>query len=1111
MARLRRHAKAVDETAIATELQQAAQYRQKTEKVYHHDLQIRCSEWLQPPNVRECHRRQLRERLAGTCEWILTDPTFAAWNNSSPIISDMNRLLLICGNPGCGKTVLASSIMEHVNSQTKYVLFFPFSNVDAARQSIKDLVRSLIWQALVTVNEQECWDTIHVLMSKGPVALSELWDALGSILKHDQKPWFLIIDGVDECNELEGLLRDRIPGLLQSHIQLRGALLGRPQILQHRAALPSSGLLQITPCTVKGDINSFVLDRINNSSLLRDHRSKDLVIKTLQRQSEGMFLWVQLMIQDLQHASSAAEVCLRLECLPKGLAEAYRQVFRHLHDFLGNDALRVCLVRNVLAFATMCSRPLSFQELKYALALDTKLKLGRLSQPIEDFLPHYSAEQLVGICGNLIVISNDQVLLIHTSLKEFLTDLSENSMARTNPRVQEFCSKSEDTHRLFAMACIEYLQLGDYGLPWQDASCLPELRAQNAFLEYSSKHILYHISSSITPCPSLMESIIEFLKSQFCVSWIEHFFLNMTDDEALATVLLDFDNFVAWVSGSIRQVEVHAEMRMVLDNEMERRLQVYDINDPSTQRWMLFTSFAGDFILRSPDPSENTTQPQVEQHPIICQTALISTPSPRLPTFNVDNLARRTMSLLDDGNRAIALPSHLQMDMILRIRNISTAARKLTDPLELLFKLLLRKADCIPIYALLVVSAFYFRIGKEEKGLLVVQSALKKIEGTDTWLEFQILEFLATFHYDRHEYEQAVPYFERQAAGQIKQRGKIVTDIARVKIDFSWALYMLGRLAEPEAVLLELIDHENRSPFLKEKQLFSIYTLMGHCRYRAMDDERAITWLQKAINLPNAMRMHGISKERINLGMFLHQTGQYNRALRWFEDIIKTDEAKGNLDRRWNCKRGFWHGYTLYKLQKWDESFALLHQALTDSDMVGAKVLPWEIQVPSRRRIIRVICELGYRYLLSETYPRSLECFQLANKEWINAQDVGKEEVLLSKLHAAASFYGLGDFKQGLELLQGTQTEFSSSYGLRSETLLKIKFLIGFGLGQENSSAMSDTRTASSSQKLPPVKLKKQRSFDDLQRSDTRRSQDHDWRYMLKLTEFSRNDFRDFF
>lgn len=117
------------------------------------------------------------------------------------------------------------------------------------------------------------------------------------------------------------------------------------------------------------------------------------------------------------------------------------------------------------------------------------------------------------------------------------------------------------------MVCIEYLQLDDYGLPWQDASCLPELRAKNAFVEFSSKHILYHIGSSITLCPS-RRGYYQIPEITVCVSWIEPFFLDMTGDEAFPTVLLEFDKFVAWVSGSSREVEVHAEMRAVLDNKM---------------------------------------------------------------------------------------------------------------------------------------------------------------------------------------------------------------------------------------------------------------------------------------------------------------------------------------------------------------------------------------------------------------------------------------------------------------------------------------------------------------------------------------------------------------
>ena len=324
MDRLRRHARAVDEMAVATELQQASQYRQSTEKIYQQDLRIRCSEWLRPSNVREVHRRHLGERLIGTCEWIQDQAAYVAWNNPSPKTPEEHQVLLICGQPGCGKSILASAMLERAESQAKNVLYFPFSNGNSARRYVKDLAHSLVWQALDALDDKGCWDTIHGLMSKGPVLTSALWDALASILSHDQRPWTLILDGVDECLELDELLRVRIPGLLRSNGKLQAAILGRPQILQHRRALGITAFIEITPKMVKRDIKFFISERVNDAPLLRDHVSKDLVIRTLQKQAEGMFLWARLVIQDLQKSSSAAEVhqrlgaCLRVSSTPIG-------------------------------------------------------------------------------------------------------------------------------------------------------------------------------------------------------------------------------------------------------------------------------------------------------------------------------------------------------------------------------------------------------------------------------------------------------------------------------------------------------------------------------------------------------------------------------------------------------------------------------------------------------------------------------------------------------------------------------------------------------------------------------------------------------------------------
>ncbi|KAH7363842.1 hypothetical protein BKA65DRAFT_123437 [Rhexocercosporidium sp. MPI-PUGE-AT-0058] len=1107
---LRRHARAVDEMALATELQQAAQYRQKSEKVYHHDLQIRCSEWLRPSNVREVHTRQSNERLAGTCQWILEHPEFSAWSSTSPSAVGQNRLLLICGNPGCGKSILASSIVEHVESRAKNVLFFPFSNMDTTREGLQDLVRYLLWQALVAADEKECWEIIHRLMSKGPAISTELWDALASILKHGQKPWYLIIDGVDECSQLDGLLRDRIPGLLQSNENLRAAVLGRPQILQHRTALPSSYLIQITPKMLKKDISCYVSESVNNAALLRDHRSKALMMEALMKQSEGMFLWVRLMIQDLQNSTSAAEAHQRLHCLPRGLAESYRQVLRHIHESARDDSSRICLVRNVLAFATACRRPLSYQELRYALAMDMRYRMGRLPQPLEDFLPQHSAEQLVDLCSNLISISNNQVLLIHASLKEFITELFEKPISKTGPQVLDLCLKSEETHGLFAKVCLEYLQLGDYGRPWQDAFCLPDLRRQNPFLEYASKNLLYHISSTGAPCPLLLDDIFEFIQSRFFVSWTEHFHLDLTGD--FLAVLVDFDNFISWLSGSRKQEELHAEIRAALDKELEDRLRVSNVNTSSTERWIEFTAVASEYLIpQHPEFSTGTTRSQIEQYPAVIPPIPLITRR-RRPLLDVEALARRTMRLIEDNNPTISVTPHTQMDMVLKVLSIVTVAKRLTDPIELLFKLLLRKADSVPVYALYEIAKFYFRVGQEQRGLQVAQHALEKVAGRDIAHEFMLLNFLANFHDKRYEYDQAIPYMERHISGLIRQRGKVDSDVAKIKISLGIALNRLDRLTEAEAIFLELVDLESRSQFLKDKQIYSIYKGMRDCRYDIQDYEGAMIWLQRAMKLPYFALSNSNYQDGTFMGALLFETGRYEEALACFENPNKLQQQRGITHQLEICQRRYWQGVTLLSLGRWNESLSLLRQALSDRDKVNEKVtIHRKLRIVSKLEILAFIYEFASKCLHLGKYQLSLDSFQTATLGFISSPEVERNRILYSTFFTAASCYGLGEFQQGLKLLQSIVQEFNSYYENNWEALLEFKYLVGFGAAQLKTSARFDVKTDSSSQTLAPFGLKKQRSLDDIRDTKFSMGRDHEWRYMLHLTEFSRDDFKDLF
>lgn len=102
--------------------------------------------WLKAPDPSSTHNRstRLREKSPGSGSWFLQGKEFAHWKEQASFI-------WLYGKPGCGKTVLSSTIINELQSTAGTqancaIAYFYFDFNDFQKQGTESLIRSLITQ-----------------------------------------------------------------------------------------------------------------------------------------------------------------------------------------------------------------------------------------------------------------------------------------------------------------------------------------------------------------------------------------------------------------------------------------------------------------------------------------------------------------------------------------------------------------------------------------------------------------------------------------------------------------------------------------------------------------------------------------------------------------------------------------------------------------------------------------------------------------------------------------------------------------------------------------------------------------------------------------------------
>jgi hypothetical protein len=516
--RLDRHSKIVDKTAVAVEMLKASEYRKKQEHAAQVALKLQIESWMKAANMRVVHEAQLKNKLHGTCEWIWNNPVFSEWVQlSSQTPSD--RLLVVHGTHGCGKSTLASAIVSRYRAQARRCLFFAFSGSVDCRQTSESLIRSCLWQMLQYAPESNVLDVLTQLMAKHEPLEDDFWNAMSMI--SGQEPVWIVIDGVDESLGSCDVLIQRIVELLAQKPKFRAISLGRSYVLT-KTIHDVKFSVEMSSGFTKQDIDAYITAGILKDNLLSTNDLKDTFSDTLKSKAGGMFLWAKLMIDHLGRSANRDEAFKRLEDVPQELEMVYIIILSRLVDQL--DSRDLSFVKNLLDVVIIARRPLRIEEARIAHALVSgagSTYLERLDTRLE--------QKIFELCGGLIVIVNGHLNLVHFSLMELLTRHMEHWPHNNSTKTHHFSIDINRAHQALGVGSLSYLRALDYGSPLHDANAFSELPRRHKFLDYVSRYMLDHLR--FTDISEFVTNLIGFVLSEGFISWMEYFamiMLNMT-------------------------------------------------------------------------------------------------------------------------------------------------------------------------------------------------------------------------------------------------------------------------------------------------------------------------------------------------------------------------------------------------------------------------------------------------------------------------------------------------------------------------------------------------------------------------------------------------------
>ena len=255
-------------------------------------------QWLSAPDPSTNYQKSLKQRQPDTGLWFLESEQYARWK------TDAASPLWLYGIPGCGKTVLHSTILQSVlqycqDDPGKVTAYFYFDFNDAQKQDLEMMLRSLICQlSQQSMKIPAGLDTLFSSCENGQrqPSVHALLEVMQQMMQEFPRV-YIVLDALDECDrrvELMDMLKAISGWQLQNLHLLVTSRRERDIESSLEGFVDHQNWICLQSKLVDRDIQRYVQQRLSDDKSLRKWE-KDATIRqeieaALMKGARGMYL-----------------------------------------------------------------------------------------------------------------------------------------------------------------------------------------------------------------------------------------------------------------------------------------------------------------------------------------------------------------------------------------------------------------------------------------------------------------------------------------------------------------------------------------------------------------------------------------------------------------------------------------------------------------------------------------------------------------------------------------------------------------------------------------------------------------------------------------------------